>query len=391
MQTFNFDPVELPPAAATLRQEVREFLIEHNAQRSPLARAQSWSGSDPDFSRKMGERGWIGMVWPKKYGGQERTSFERYVLLEEMLVAGAPVGAHWVADRQSGPLLINFGTEAQRQKYLPPVTRGEMFYCIGMSEPDSGSDLASVRTKATKVDGGYLINGRKIWTSGAHTAHTMIALFRTRTNENNRHDGLSQFILDLREPDGTDLKEKNGIFVRPITSMLGEHHFNEVTFEDAFVPDTQLVGSEHNGWSQVMAELAFERSGPERYLSSIQLLLEMIKSLSDNPTAQGHTAIGRLVAHLITLRQMSVSVAGKLNAGEDPALEGSIVKDLGAVFEQEIPTIAQQTFGVEPTLGDGSDLEQVMGFLVQNSVSYSLRGGTREILRGIIARGLGLR
>lgn len=391
MQTFSFDPVEMPPAAATLREEVREFLKEHNASRKPLDRAQSWSGADPEFSRKMGAQGWIGMVWPKKYGGQERTSFERYVMLEEMLVAGAPVGAHWIADRQSGPLLLNFGTEEQRQKYLPPVTRGEMFYCIGMSEPDSGSDLASVRTKATKVDGGYLINGRKIWTSNADKAHTMIALFRTRTNEQNRHDGLSQFVVDLRDSNGNDLKEKNGIFVRPISSMLGEKHFNEVTFEDAFLPDTALVGSEHNGWSQVMAELAFERSGPERYLSSIQLVIQMIKALKDSPSPQGYTAIGRLVAHLVTLRQMSVSVAGKLNAGEDPALEGSIVKDLGAIFEQEIPTIAQQIFSVEPTLGDGSDLEQVLGFLIQNSVSYSLRGGTREILRGIIARGLGLR
>lgn len=392
MQTFSFDPVTLPPAAAELRREVRDFLAEHNARRSPLDRAQSWSGSDPEFSRKMGEAGFIGMVWPKKYGGHERTSFERYVMLEEMLVAGAPVGAHWVADRQSGPLLLRFGTEEQRQKYLPPVTRGEMFYCIGMSEPDSGSDLASVRSKAVKVDGGFLITGRKIWTSGAHTAHVMIGLFRTGSNPDGRQEGLTQFLIDLRAPDGTDLKARNNIQVRPIRSLLGEHHFNEVTFDEAFVPDSQVVGKADNGWSQVMSELAFERSGPERYLSSIQLVLEMIRELSSNPTPQGHAAVGRLIAHLSTLRQMSVSVAAKLNAGLDPALEGSIVKDLGAVFEQEIPAIAQAIFNVEPRIGkDASDLEQVMGFLVQNSVSYSMRGGTREILRGIIARGLGLR
>jgi len=301
------------------------------------------------------------------------------------------VGAHWVADRQSGPLLLRFGTEEQRQKYLPPVTRGEMFYCIGMSEPDSGSDLASVRSKAVKVDGGYLISGRKIWTSGAHTAHVMIGLFRTGKPDG-RQEGLTQFLIDLRDTDGTDLKAKNNILVRPIRSLLGEHHFNEVVFEEAFVPDSAVVGKQDNGWSQVMSELAFERSGPERYLSSIQLVLEMIRELSKNPSPQGHVAIGRLIAHLSTLRQMSVSVAAKLNAGLDPALEGSIVKDLGAVFEQEIPTIAQQIFNIEPRIGKGaSDLEQVLGFLVQNSVSYSMRGGTREILRGIIARGLGLR
>ncbi len=392
MQTFSFDPVEMPPAAAKLRLEVRDFLAEHNSSRSPLERAQSWSGSDPEFSRKMGERGFIGMVWPKKYGGHERTSFERYVMLEEMLVAGAPVVAHWVADRQSGPLLLRFGTEEQRQKYLPPVTRGEMFYCIGMSEPDSGSDLASVRSKAVRVDGGYRITGRKIWTSGAHTAHVMIGLFRTGSNPDGRQEGLTQFLIDLRTADGTDLKAKNNILVRPIRSLLGEHHFNEVVFEEAFVPDSAVVGKADNGWNQVMSELAFERSGPERYLSSIQLVLEMIRELSKKPTAQGHAAVGRLIAHLSTLRQMSVSVAAKLNAGLDPALEGSIVKDLGAVFEQEIPTIAQQIFNVEPRIGgDASDLEQVMGYLVQSSVSYSMRGGTREILRGIIARGLGLR
>ncbi|MSP43290.1 MAG: acyl-CoA dehydrogenase [Alphaproteobacteria bacterium] len=392
MQTFSFDPVEMPPAAAKLRLEVRQFLTEHNAKRSALDRSQSWSGTDPEFSRKMGEAGLIGMVWPKKYGGHERTSFERYVMLEEMLVAGAPVAAHWIADRQSGPLLLRFGTEEQRQKYLPHVAAGKMFFCIGMSEPDSGSDLASVRSRAVKVDGGYRITGRKIWTSGAHTAHVMLGLFRTGANPDGRQEGLTQFLIDLRTVDGTDLKAKNNILVRPIRSLLGEYHFNEVVFEDSFVPDSAVVGKADNGWSQVMSELAFERSGPERYLSCIQLILEMIRELAINPTPAGLAAVGRLVAHLSTLRQMSVSVAAKLNAGLDPALEGSIVKDLGAVFEQETPTIAQAIFNVEPRTGkDASNLEQVLAFLMQNSVSYSMRGGTREILRGIIARGLGLR
>jgi len=249
-----------------------------------------------------------------------------------------------------------------------------------------------VRSKAVKVDGGFRITGRKIWTSGAQYAHVMIGLFRTKTNPQARHDGLSQFLIDLRGLDGADLMANNGITVRPINSLLGEHHFNEVIFEDAFVPDAGVVGQVDEGWAQVMSELAFERSGPERYLSSIQLVLEMIKALASSPSPQGHAAIGRLVAHLTTLRQMSVSVAAKLNAGLDPALEGSIVKDLGAVFEQEIPTIAQQVFAVEPRIGEGaSDLQQVMAYLIESSVSFSLRGGTREILRGIIARGLGLR
>jgi alkylation response protein AidB-like acyl-CoA dehydrogenase len=381
MQTFDYPAWDLPPAAEELRGEVREFLAEHLADYPPHMRANTWTGRDPEFSRKMGERGWIGMTWPKQYGGGERSAFERFVLLEEMLAAGAPVGAHWVADRQSGPLLLRYGTEEQRERLLPPITRGESFFCIGMSEPDSGSDLASIRSKAEKVEGGWVVNGTKVWTSGAHACHYMIALLRSSGTPEDRHSGLSQFLVDL---------SSDGIDIRPIRDLSGDAHFNQVTFTDVFVPENMLVGTEGGGWKQVMSELAYERSGPERYLSSFQLMVELIRELGPEAEDKAAEGIGRLIAHLNTLRRMTISLAGMLQAGEDPALSASVTKELGTTFEQEIPPAAQAMVDAEPTLA-GGDFAQTLAFLTQVTPSFSLRGGTREIMRGMIARGLGLR
>jgi len=382
MTAFRFELHELPPEAEALRKEVRIFLRETLGDRPPVYRAGSWAGFDPAFSRQMGARGWIGMTWPKRYGGHERSFLERYVVLEEVLAAGAPVFAHWVADRQSGPLLLRFGTEAQRERFLPAIARGELAFAIGMSEPDSGSDLASIRTRAVRADGGYVVNGTKVWTSNAHLSQYAVALFRTAVVPDRKHEGLSQFLVDLASP---------GITIRPIVDLAGAHHFNEVVFEDVFVPADMLVGTEGGGWQQVTTELAFERSGPERYLSSLALVTELAREVARRPSERGEVAVGRLVAHLATLRQMSLSVAGMLQAGENPNLEAAVVKDVGTTFEQEVPELAHALLDLEPTIDSGSDLQQVLGYLVQRAPSFSLRGGTREILRGIIARGLGLR
>jgi len=348
-----------------------------------VKRAKSWGGFDREFSRRVGARGWIGMTWPKKYGGHERSFLERYVVLEEMLAAGAPVSAHWVADRQSGPLLLRFGTEAQRDKILPGIVRGELAFAIGMSEPDSGSDLASIRTRATRVEGGYLVNGTKVWTSNAHLSDYLIALFRTQVVPDKKHEGLTQFLVDLRNT--------QGITIRPIVDLAGKHHFNEVNFTDAFVPDDARVGNEGDGWKQVTAELGYERSGPERYLSSIALIRELVREVGARPDLRGTEAVGRMVASLATLRQMSTSVAGMLQAGDSTYLEAAAVKDVGTTFEQSIPELTHALLDLEPTIESGSDLQQVLGYITQTAPSFSLRGGTREILRGIIARGLGLR
>lgn len=379
MHGLTIDPGALPPQAEALRAEVRAFLAAEMRYIPSSKRCRNWSGGDPAFSRKLGERGWLGMTWPRAYGGQERSALERYVVLEEMLAAGAPVGAHWVAERQSGPQLMRFAPDTLAPRIVPRIARGEVFFCIGMSEPDSGSDLASIRTKATRQGDGWVINGRKVWTSGAHRAHYMIALVRTGEKTENRHGGMSQFLVDMTTP---------GLTVRPIVNQLGEHDFNEVTFDDVWVPAENLIGAEGDGWAQVGAELAFERSGPERYLSSSQLLLEMLDAGDPQDTRQAE-AIGRVVASYGTLRQMSLGVASMLARGENPALAASLVKDQGALVEQAMPDIAHALFGGQAV--PGSDLDHAMRYTALAVPSFSLRGGTREILRGIIAKGLDLR
>jgi alkylation response protein AidB-like acyl-CoA dehydrogenase len=384
VHAFRFDPVTLPADAGAFRKEIREFLARELPHVPAERRANCWAVFDAEFSRKLGARGWIGMVWPKQYGGHERSALERYILLEELLAAGAPVGAHWIADRQSGPNLLRYGSEQQRRSYLPGMARGEILCCIGMSEPGAGSDLAAVRTRAEKLpDGRWRINGQKIWTSNAQHSQLMIALVRTgRLDEKNRHSGLSQFLLELRTP---------GIRIRPIVDLLGHPGFNEVFFDDVVIEPHCLLGAEGEGWKQVTSELSLERSGPERYLSSFALFLELVRLAGRVDSEALRHAIGRLTAELWTLRQMSLSVAGQLAAGEDPMLAAAIVKDLGNTFEQALPALVQSLVGEGIRLEDDSDLARTLALLLQMSPSFSLRGGTREILRGIVARGLGLR
>ena len=381
MSAFTFPLPPPSPEAEALRQEVRAFLKAEIPRRTGVERAESWTGLDPDFSRAMGKKGWIGMTWPKEHGGHERSALERYVVQEEMLAAGAPVGLHGIADRQSGPLILRVGTDEQK-KILPGIAAGETYVCIGMSEPNVGSDLASVQTRAAKVQGGYLVNGTKVWTSFAHLSQYMILFCRTGSSED-RHGGVSQFLVDLQNTPG--------ITIRPIIALTGEHHFNEVVFQDALIPEGALLGKEGDGWHQVTSELAFERSGPERFLSSFWLLVELIRALGPNPSDAAAAAIGRLSAHVMTLRLLSRSVAGMLQAGEDPALQASLVKDLGAVLEQEIPEIARLLVEAEPDRGSTQAFAATLAHTMMHAPSFSLRGGAREILRGIIARGLGLR
>jgi len=379
MQGLLIDPGTLPAECETLRAEVRTFLADAMQDVPRARRNRNWSGASAEFSRALGRRGWIGMTWPRRYGGHERSALERYVVLEELLAAGAPVGAHWVADRQSGPLLMRYAPDTLAPRLVPRIAAGEAFFCIGMSEPDAGSDLASIRTRAVKTAQGWVIDGRKVWTSGAHRAQHMIALVRTGDKGESRHAGLSQFLVDMDMP---------GLTVRPILNLLGEHDFNEVTFDAVCVPLEHLIGEEGQGWQQVGTELAFERSGPERYLSSTQLLLEMLDAANaDDP--RHAVALGRIVAQYGTLRQMSLGVAGMLARGENPALAAALVKDQGALVEQAMPDIAHDLFGSQAD--PDSTLAQAMQYATQAVPSFSLRGGTREVLRGIIAKGLALR
>ena len=376
---LQFDRVSLDDETQSLRAEVRAFLKE-NERHFETPNSDFSTGHDAEFSQKLAQSGWVGMTWPKRYGGSERSFFERYVVTEEVLAAGAPVSAHWIADRQSGPLLLRFGSEQQRETYLPMITRGEAFFSIGMSEPDTGSDLASVRTTATLEGDTYRINGTKIWTTDAHRNHFMICLVRTEPPSDNRHAGLSQIIVDL--------KNDPGVQVRPIANMAGGEDFNEVVFEDAIVPSDRIVGEPGNGWQQVTSELSYERSGPERFLSAFRVFVELIRLVGANPVAHEAAAIGRIASHIMTMRRMSISVAGMLEAGKDVAVEAALVKELGNSFEKVIPEIARLA---APWDVGAERFHKTYAETLLLSPSFTLRGGTREILRGVIARGLGLR
>jgi acyl-CoA dehydrogenase len=383
--SFRFDPVELPPAAKALRKEVRNFL------RAEVAAGTFVPGSERgqfsrEFSRKVGERGWIGMTWPKKYGGHERSHLERYIVIEEMLAARAPTRAHSTADRQSGPVILRYGQEEIKEAILPKIAKGELCFCIGLSEPNSGSDVFAASTRARKTDGGWLVNGRKIWTSNAHRSDYMIALLRTSppTKENRRH-GLTQFLVDMKTP---------GITIRPIVNLTGGHDFNEVTFDDAFLPEAHLIGEVDMAWKQATDELAYERSGPDRWLETFACLVELVRRVGPDPGERLAEGIGREVAHLATLRHMSLSVAGMLQAGKTPAVEAAVVKDLGTNFEQALPDRVRL---MAPPSGDGEPdsnderFEEALRYATLIAPKLTIQGGTREVLRGIIARGLGLR
>lgn len=378
----NFPAAVLPPHAEALRQEVKGFIAEHAGTLPADRRARTWAGFDAEFSRAMAARGWVGVTVPQRYGGPGLDPFSRFVLVEELLAFGAPVAAHWIGDRQSAPLILHYGTDAQRDYFLPRICKGELFFCIGMSEPNSGSDLASVRTKAERVEGGWRLNGQKIWTTYAHKSHYMIALVRTSGTAEDRQTGLSQFLVDLTLP---------GVTVRPIAIGTGDADFNEVFFEDVLLPEDALIGVEGNGWAQVNAELAFERSGPERIYSSLVLLDLWVRCMGDEPDPADAVRLGRMVGRLAPLREMSVAMTALLATGASPVTEAALFKDMGTEVEQQIPSEIADAIAARPHLIHDPELLRTLAYLLQVHHVFSLRGGTREILRSMIARGLGLR
>jgi alkylation response protein AidB-like acyl-CoA dehydrogenase len=373
----------IPDEDEALRPRVRALIAEHVLHRSITERVRSWMGIDAEFSRALGKAGLLGLTLPTEYGGGGRGPFARYVVVEELLAAGAPVGLHWIADRQSALVILNFGTEAQKRLYLPRIARGEIFFCIGMSEPAAGSDLAAVRTRAERTSAGWRLSGQKIWTTGAHLCDYMIALVRTSGTAADRHQGLSQMIVDLKGP---------GVTIRGIPDATGYRDFNEVFFDEVELPADALLGREGEGWTQVNAELAFERSGPERLWSSAVLLDAWIAHLrqvgADDARAE---RVGGFMAQLAALRAMSIAVTGRLAAGEQPIVEASLLKDLGTGLEQAIPVAIADDLGGHPDDAVAPELRAALIDALALAPAYSLRGGTREILRGIIARGLGLR
>lgn len=380
---FHLPTVQFTEEQEQFRLEVREYLQELAANGKFVPKCDSWlSGDDPEFSKLIGQKGWIGMTWPKKYGGQERSTIDRYILTEEFLAIGAPVAAHWFADRQTGPLLLRYGTEEQRELFLPQIIKGECYFGIGLSEPNSGSDLASVTTRAEKVDGGWIVNGQKIWTSNAHLCHYMVTLVRTSPFDGKtKHAGLSQLIVDLNA---------EGITIVPIKFLTGEHHFNEVFFENVFVPDNMVVGEIGNGWAQGLAELAFERSGPERILSTFPLMDELIQELKRQNNTEGLKQASKVVARLWSLRNLSIGVAKLLESGDgaDVSIPAALVKALGTKFEQSIPEITRLLVQTYPTLDAQRKIDRFMAESILHAPGFTIRGGTSEVLYGVVAKGV---
>lgn len=388
-ESVDFSSLELPPAALALREEVRAFLKAEIAAGSFTPRL-GHTEFNAEFTRKLARRGWIGMTWPKRYGGGERSYLERFVVTEEMLAAAAPCAAHWFGDRQTGPSLLKHGNEAQKQRFLPAIASGECYFALGMSEPNSGSDLASVKTRAERVAGGWRVTGQKVWTSWAHKAHAFFVLCRTSADSGNRHEGLSQLIVELNAP---------GVTVRPIRFMNGRHHFNEVFLDDVFVPDDMVVGEVGQGWKQVTSELALERSGPERYMTTFPLLIELIRRLGSLPDARAREMVGRLTARFWSLRRMSLAIAltldpgpdgdhGATKGGVDLSTEAALVKDMGTFHEREIIDAARLLVAVEPTPEATDTFERYLADTIVCTPVATIRGGTTQVLRTLIARRL---
>jgi alkylation response protein AidB-like acyl-CoA dehydrogenase len=380
-----------------LRESVRAFLADW--QRGPNAFVpshDSWlAAHSPEFSRALGERGWIGMTWPTSVGGLEAKPLERLAVIEELLVAGAPVAAHWFAERQIGPGLLKNGTPEQIDFFLPRIAAGTCYFSVGMSEPNSGSDLASVATRAVREGSGWRVNGAKLWTSGAHLSHYLMTLCRTDTAAD-RHAGLSQIIVPLDAP---------GVTIYPIRTLDGSADFNEVVLDGVLVDEGYLVGQVGEGWQQVTSELAFERSGPERYLSWFGLLREYGRSV-DAPAVQD-PKFGALIARMWAVRALALSEASGANSEASRQLAAALVKDVGTTYERQMLEEARRQlrsaemqvpspddpeaapFSAYP--GSCTDSNGILNSAILHSPGITLRGGTTEVLRSVIWQGLASR
>ena len=375
-------PAELTAPELELRAQVREFL----AETLPWGTFEPGLGMgaevNPEFSAALAERGWIGMAVPARYGGHDATAVDRFVVVEELLRWGAPVGHHWVADRQIAQVLLRYGTEEQKQWLLPRICRGELCFCIGMSEPDAGSDLASVRTRGVRDTDGWRVSGVKVWTSNAMRADFMIALCRTGDGE--RHAGLSRLLIDMRSP---------GVSVTPIPFLNGStDHFAEVVLDDVLVPHDRVIGEIGQGWTQNADELAFERSGPDRWISTFLLVQEFLREHPElTATTAGTRLIGELTAQYWVLRRLSLTVARAIDAGETPAAEAALIKEMGTRFEQAVVRALRELLDRELVCGPDaatSSFDRLLRRAALDAPSFTIRGGTTEVLRSVAAKGL---
>ncbi len=382
---MRFTPTEMTPAERALQAEVREFLAAEmppgdNTPGNDRALGMG-AGKNKEFSKKLAERGWVGMAMPKRYGGHDRNAVDRFIVVEELLRAGAPVGYHWVSDRQTASVILKFGTDDQKERFIPPICRGELGFSIGMSEPDSGSDLASVSTRATRAEGGWLLNGTKIWTSGAHENDWFVVLCRTAPMEDgNKHQGLSQLLVDLN----SEGLEKNGI-----PFLDGSPGFNEVVFHDVFVPDENVVGELGMGWAQNTTEMAYERGGPDRWLSAYGVVEELMRHHTGTPLEdRAAEVLGWATARFFGLHNMSFTVARMIDTGQAPSIEAALVKEMGTRFEQDVLLRLLEFVEEEPDPGSMLLYQRLLAKAVLTGPSFTIRGGTVEVLRSVASKGL---
>lgn len=389
----SFGWTELTPEELSLQAEVREFLA---AELGDPGRPGEPGGSGEsrrrpglgmngapsrEFSRKLGARGWLGMALPKRYGGAERSAVDRFIVTEELLRYGAPVGHHWLADRQTGAVINTFGTDEQKARFLPGISSGEFGFSVGLSEPDAGSDLAAVRTRAVRSGDRWVINGTKVWTTGAHRNDYIVLLART-SDEPDRHDGLTQFIVDLAAP---------GVQVRPIPLLDGSADFNQVVLDDVTVGDDAVLGDLGRGWSQTAAELALERGGPDRFMS-IYPVFEAFLREAELPSletdGQVRRFLGRSTATFWVLRNLSLAVARAVDRGEPAIQEAALVKEMATRFEQDLITALLDVIDTEPVCDSPSVFEQILCEAVLTRPIFTIRGGTNEVLRSVAAKGI---
>jgi alkylation response protein AidB-like acyl-CoA dehydrogenase len=377
---FGFSPAEL-----RVRDEIRAFLADALPPPGTISEDGWINGFSPEFSRRMGAAGWIGMTWPREYGGGGRSYVERAIVTEELLRAGAPTAAHWTGDRQIGPSLLAHGNEEQRREILPRIVRGELVFCLGMSEPGAGSDLAALKTRAVEDGDAFVVDGQKVWTSLASQADYCYLVARTDPAAP-RHRGISELLVDMSLP---------GITVRPLVDMTGEHHFNEVFFENVRVPKRWLIGEKNRGWFQIASQLDYERAGMERLLSYAPLFRELESHLR----ATGRTRdplvrqeLARLHGELAVGRVLLYRIAWQLSRGVTPTAETALAKLYGTELEQRLARFAGDVLGDAALLtADATPLARRTARAILNAPGLTIRGGTVEILRNIVAqRGLGL-
>lgn len=375
------------------RQEVRSFLEEEIRLGSFKPASEGWlHGYDPEFSKKLGKKGWIGLTWPKEYGGQERSNIDRFILMEEILIYGAPIGCHWSTERQVGGAVIISGTDEQKKDLLPKIARGEAYACVGMSEPESGSDLASLKTLAIEDNDGYVINGQKVWTSGASLCNYIYMVARTDP-EAPKAKGISEFIFEMNLP---------GITVRPIIHMTGGHFFDEVFFDDVRIPKKCLIGEKNRGFYQLMRQYDVERTGLERLMGNYLLfqdIIQYVKKTQRNgkPLSQDtlvRQKLAQLQVEFEVGRLLTYRVAFIMDQGRSSNVEVAIAKTYCTEFEQRLANAAVNILGLYGQLMPDSKYtplsdETILSYLA--SFSYTIQGGTSEILRNIASqRGLGL-